>query len=67
MKVFQAGTKSVDGQIVTDGGRVLGVTAMGNSVSDAQRLAYRALDLIHFEGMTFRKDIGAQAIRFHAQ
>ena len=71
VKVFHAGTRATggesNGQIVTDGGRVLGVTTIGNSIGDAQRRAYEAMKLIHFEGMKFRTDIGAQAIRFHNQ
>jgi phosphoribosylamine--glycine ligase len=63
VKVFQGGTKKVDGQIVTDGGRVLGVTALGNTIADAREKAYKAMDLIHFEGMHYRRDIGHQALR----
>ncbi|MGE5608339.1 MAG: phosphoribosylamine--glycine ligase [Bacillota bacterium] len=62
-KVFHAGTKLVDGKVVTDGGRVLAVTALGKTIADAQRRAYEAMELIHFEGMHYRKDIGYQAIR----
>ncbi|HEV7300900.1 MAG TPA: phosphoribosylamine--glycine ligase [Tepidisphaeraceae bacterium] len=63
VKVFQAGTKSEGGKIVTDGGRVLAVTALGNTIADAQKRAYQAMELIHFEGMHFRRDIGRQALR----
>ena len=63
VKVFQAGTKAEGKQIVTDGGRVLSVAALGNTIEEAQRKAYRAMDLIKFEGMHFRKDIGRQAVR----
>jgi phosphoribosylamine--glycine ligase len=63
VKVFQAGTKMSGGELVTDGGRVLGVTALGDTVADAQKRAYEAMNLIHFEGMHFRRDIGQQAIR----
>jgi phosphoribosylamine--glycine ligase len=62
VKVFQGGTKSVGKQIVTDGGRVLSVTALGNTIADAKKRAYDALAKIHFEGMHFRKDIGRQAV-----
>ena len=62
VKVFQGGTKAVGKQIVTDGGRVLGVTALGNTIADAKKRAYEALGKIHFEGMHFRKDIGRQAV-----
>jgi phosphoribosylamine--glycine ligase len=63
VKVFQAGTKKEGGRIVTDGGRVLGVTALGNTIAEAQKRAYDALKLINFEGMHYRRDIGHQAIR----
>jgi phosphoribosylamine---glycine ligase len=63
VKVFQAGTKRVDKQIVTDGGRVLAVTAVGRTFADAQARAYKAIELIHFEGMHYRRDIGRQAVR----
>ena len=62
VKVFHSGTTKYNGQLVTNGGRVLGVTALGNSVADAQKKAYRAMDEIKFEGMHFRKDIGRQGI-----
>jgi phosphoribosylamine--glycine ligase len=63
VKVFQAGTRISGGALVTDGGRVLGVTALGDTVADAQKRAYQAMSLIHFDGMHFRRDIGKQAIR----
>jgi phosphoribosylamine--glycine ligase len=63
VKVFQGGTKRVDQQIVTDGGRVLGVTALGKTIADARERAYKAMDLIRFEGMHYRTDIGHQAMR----
>jgi phosphoribosylamine--glycine ligase len=60
--VFHAGTAKKDGQIVTSGGRVLGVTALGNTVADAQKSAYEAVNLIHFEGAHFRRDIADKAL-----
>lgn len=63
VKVFHAGTKMENGQLVTDGGRVLAVTAIGDTVAQAQQRAYKAMDLIHFDGMHYRKDIGRQAVR----
>ncbi len=57
VKVFHAGTKSVDGRIVTDGGRVLSVTALGDDLEQARRRAYQAIELIHFPGMMYRRDI----------
>lgn len=62
VKVFHAGTKRVDGQVVTAGGRVLGVTARGATIAEAQALAYRAAELITFEGCQFRRDIAARAL-----
>jgi phosphoribosylamine--glycine ligase len=67
VKVFQAGTKQQGKEIVTDGGRVLAVTALGHTIADAQKRAYQAMDLIHFDGMHYRKDIGHQAIAFGAK
>lgn len=61
-KVFHAGTKTVDGKLVTAGGRVLGVTAMGTSVFEAQSTAYKMIDQIHYDGATYRHDIGYRAI-----
>ena len=56
--VFHAGTRLKDGQVVTDGGRVLGVTATGHDFDDAFASAYAAVDCINFEGRYFRRDIG---------
>ena len=58
VKVFYAGTKA-DGKItLSDGGRVLGVTALGDTLADARRLAYQAVGRIQFPGAFYRKDIG---------
>lgn len=57
--VFHAGTKALDGQILTNGGRVLGVTALGKTLSEARALAYQAADRISFDGIQRRNDIGA--------
>ncbi len=62
VKVFHAGTKLENGLVVTDGGRVLGVTALGDTLADARRQAYEAVGLIHFQGMFFRRDIGEKAL-----
>ncbi|MGH7214039.1 MAG: phosphoribosylamine--glycine ligase [Tepidisphaeraceae bacterium] len=62
VKVFHGGTKMQDGKLVTDGGRVLGVTALGKTFAEAQRRAYQALQHVHFDGMHYRKDIGRQAV-----
>ena len=61
--VYHAGTAVVDGRLVTNGGRVLNVTAVADSFEGAREQAYRACDLIHFEGKTLRRDIGARALR----
>jgi len=59
-KVFHAGTALKDGQIVTSGGRVLGVTALGKDLKSAQAAAYAAVACIQFEGAQFRRDIAAK-------
>jgi len=61
-KVFHAGTASTGDQIVTSGGRVLGVTAWATDLKGARDAAYAALDLIHFDGAQFRHDIAAKAL-----
>jgi len=64
--VYHAATKKEDGQVRTVGGRVLGVTALGASLESAIARAYAAIDKVQFEGMTFRRDIGARALaRLH--
>jgi len=60
VKVFHAGTAFKDGQIVTSGGRVLGVTALGKDLKAAQTSAYAAVEKICFEGLQFRRDIAAK-------
>ena len=61
--VFHAGTKDMDGDIVTNGGRVLGVTALGQTIRDAKERAYRAVDKIKFDGAYCRRDIADKAIK----
>jgi phosphoribosylamine---glycine ligase len=61
--IFQAGTQFSQGQLVTDGGRVLGVTAFANNFADSIKLAYQAIDTVHFDGMYFRRDIGQRALK----
>jgi phosphoribosylamine--glycine ligase len=61
-KVFHAGTALKDGQIVTNGGRVLGVTALGKDLKAAQAAAYAAVEKIYFYGAHFRRDIAAKAL-----
>ena len=60
-KVFHAGTALQDGQVVTNGGRVLGVTALGKDLRAAQAAAYAAVEKISFEGAQFRRDIAGKA------
>ena len=61
-KIFHAGTCLENGQVCTNGGRVLCVTALGNSVSDAQKRAYEQIKNIHWHGCYYRHDIGYRAI-----
>ena len=61
--VFHAGTTAKDGHVLTSGGRVLCVTALGDSVRQAQHAAYQAATTITFEGMQMRRDIGFRAIK----
>lgn len=60
--VFHAGTKAVEGSIVTSGGRVLGVTALGCDISEAVERAYKAIGIIGFEEAHYRSDIAARAL-----
>lgn len=62
-KVFHAGTALADGQIVTNGGRVLGVTAWAANLARAREAAYAAVDRIRFEGAHYRRDIAARALK----
>ena len=60
VKVFHSGTaKDGEGRLVTAGGRVLAVTALGDNLEDAGRKAYTAVEQISFEGMHYRRDIAA--------
>jgi phosphoribosylamine--glycine ligase len=63
VKVFHAGTRLDRGAVVTDGGRVLGVTALGETLADAKRRAYEAVARIHFQGAFYRRDIADKALR----
>jgi phosphoribosylamine--glycine ligase len=63
VQVFHAGTVLAGGQLLTAGGRVLGVTAAADSLSEALARAYQALAEIHFEGMYYRRDIGHRALK----
>ncbi|MGP1833164.1 phosphoribosylamine--glycine ligase [Shewanella frigidimarina] len=61
-KVFHAGTSMKDGHVVTNGGRVLCATALGNTVTEAQQAAYDLVDAIHWDDVYFRTDIAYRAI-----
>jgi phosphoribosylamine--glycine ligase len=63
VQVFHSGTSRVGNQLVTAGGRVLGVTASGESLEQALSRAYQALAEIQFEGMYYRRDIGHRALK----
>ncbi len=63
VKVFHAGTCFSGDQVITNGGRVLGVTAMGNTVAEAKQKAYEAVDRIQFDGAYCRRDIADKAIK----
>jgi phosphoribosylamine---glycine ligase len=62
LHVFHAGTAAQEGRTVVSGGRVLAVTALGDSVRMAQKRAYEAVAQIHFDGMRYRRDIGWRAL-----
>ena len=62
--VFHSGTSRDNTNIVTNGGRVLGVTALGNSIPDAINAAYEAVNNIDCESLYFRTDIGKKALKY---
>jgi phosphoribosylamine--glycine ligase len=62
--IFHAGTKKNDSDVLTAGGRVLGVTALGSSIQEAIDRAYKRIASINFEGMHYRKDIGRKALKY---
>ncbi|HHW91592.1 MAG TPA: phosphoribosylamine--glycine ligase [Firmicutes bacterium] len=61
--VFHAGTESQGGEVVTAGGRVLGVTGLGKGIAEARTRVYQAVEKISFSGAHFRRDIGVKALR----
>jgi phosphoribosylamine--glycine ligase len=67
VKVFHAGTKAVEDRVVTDGGRVLGVTALGDDLAAAKSRAYEAVRQISFPGMHYRTDIADKALKSAAR
>jgi phosphoribosylamine--glycine ligase len=62
VSVIQAGTRKIDGKLVSDGGRVLAVTAVGEDISDARKMAYEAMADIELLGAFYRRDIGLKAV-----
>ena len=62
--VYHAGSALSDGRLVTSGGRVLGVTAVGGTLDEAVENAYSAARRINFEGAYYRRDIGARALSY---
>jgi phosphoribosylamine---glycine ligase len=60
--VFHAATKKSNGKLLTSGGRILGVSGLGNTITEALYRAYQAIDEISFDGAHYRKDIGHKAI-----
>jgi phosphoribosylamine--glycine ligase len=60
--VFHAGTRREDARLLTSGGRVVCVTALGENLRTARRRAYEAAALVRFDGAQYRKDIGARAL-----
>ncbi len=61
--IFHAGTALKEGRIVTNGGRVLGVTALGDNIAEAINQAYKAVEKISWDGVYYRRDIGQKALR----
>src|SRR5262249_54568548 len=66
VKVFHAGTRLDNGRVLTDGGRVLGVTALGDTLADAKVRAYEAVSKISFKGAHYRTDIADKALKLPA-
>jgi len=62
VQIFHAGTKCANGKVVTSGGRVLAVTALGSTITAARERVYQAVSRIHFEGCHYRRDIAMSAI-----
>jgi len=62
-RVFHAGTRLESGTLVTNGGRVLCVTALGDSLRIARSRAYEAIERIRYDGMQYRRDIGHRALK----
>jgi len=67
LQIFHAGTKQLNGEIVTAGGRVLAVTALGSTITEARSRAYEAVACIHFENCHYRRDIALTAVTDNIQ
>ena len=67
LQIFHAGTKQLNGEIVTAGGRVLAVTALGSTITEARSRAYEAVARIHFENCHYRRDIALTAVTDNIQ
>ena len=67
LQIFHAGTKQLNGEIVTAGGRVLAVTALGSTIAEARSRAYEAVARIHFENCHYRRDIALTAVTDNIQ
>ncbi|MDN5205675.1 phosphoribosylamine--glycine ligase [Fulvivirgaceae bacterium BMA10] len=65
--IFHAGTKNTDEAVLTNGGRVLAITGMGNSIEDALKKSYDTIENIHWEGAQFRSDIGKDLLALESQ
>jgi phosphoribosylamine--glycine ligase len=62
--IFHSGTEFKDGRVVTNGGRVLGITALEKTIPDTIDLAYQAVEKIDWESLYYRKDIGKKALKY---
>ncbi len=67
VQVFHAGTRRENGEVVSSGGRVLSVTALGDTIAAARDLAYAAVGKIQFEGCHFRRDIALVAVEANVE
>jgi phosphoribosylamine--glycine ligase len=67
VKVFHAGTKAEGEHVLTDGGRVLGVTVLGDTLEAARQAAYEAVGKIQFQGAFYRRDIGEESTKYEGQ
>ncbi len=61
--VFHAGSKLQDNKVITSGGRVLGITAWAENITEAKKKAYKGMEKIYFEDMYYRKDIALKALK----